>query len=124
VTLRVLVVDDDPAVRVALTRVLALHHTVESVGSADEALAVLERGDSFDAIVCDVVMPERSGLDLLADLKTRFPEYVSRVVLITGGAIAPELGRAVTEVQNEVVEKPFALNRIEAAIARASSRHG
>ena len=119
-----LVIDDDPAVRVALSRVLSLRHTVESVGSAKEALAVLESGGDFDAIVCDVVMPERSGLDLLADPRARFPDCVPRVVLITGGAIAPELGRAVDAVQNEVVEKPFALDRIEAAIARAAARRG
>jgi DNA-binding NtrC family response regulator len=121
VRFRVLVIDDDPAVRLALARVLSLRHDVESAGSADEALSKLASGTSFDAIVCDVVMPERSGLEFLAEVRARFPEVASRVVLITGGAIAPDVGRALKEVQNEIVEKPFALDRIEAAIARASS---
>lgn len=116
-----LVVDDDPAVRVALARVLSLHHTVDSAGSADDALDKLANGAEFDAIVCDVVMPERSGLEFLAEVRARFPELESRVVLITGGAIAPDVGRALKEVRNEIVEKPFALDQIEAAIARASS---
>jgi len=120
----VLVVDDDPAVRIALARVLSLHHDVESVGSAVEALAVLESGAAFDAIVCDVVMPERSGLEFLGDLRTRFPGMESRVVLITGGAIANGVARALTEVRNEVVEKPFTLDRIERAIVRASGASG
>lgn len=115
-----LVVDDDPAVRVALARVLSLHHNVDSAGSADDALAKLASGAEFDAIVCDVVMPERNGLEFLAEVRARFPELESRVVLITGGAIAPDVGRALKEVRNEIVEKPFALDQIEAAIARAS----
>lgn len=116
-----LVVDDDPAVRVALARVLSLRHTVDSAGSADEALGKLASGATFDAIVCDVVMPERSGLEFLAEVRARFPHLEKRVVLITGGAIAPDVGRALKEVRNEIVEKPFALDQIEAAIARAAT---
>lgn len=119
-----LVVDDDPAVRIALARVLSLHHEVESVGSAAEALALLAAGAAFDAIVCDVVMPERSGLEFLADVRARFPAMEAHVVLITGGAIANGVARALTEIRNEVVEKPFTLDRIEQAIARASGASG
>jgi len=120
----VLVIDDDPAVRVALARVLALRHSVESVGSAEQALALLGADPSFDAIICDVVMPEQSGLEFLAALRGLAPELARRVVLITGGTIASDVGRALAEVQNEVVEKPFALDHIEAAIVRASARRG
>lgn len=119
-----LVIDDDPAVRIALARVLSLSHEVTSAGSADEALALLDGGATFDAIVCDVVMPERSGLAFLADIEQRHPALAPRIVLITGGAIAPDVGRALARVGNEVVEKPFALDRIEAAIARASATKG
>ncbi|MCB9686133.1 MAG: response regulator [Alphaproteobacteria bacterium] len=85
---RVLLVDDEPALLRSLQRVLARRHDVQTAGSADEALRIIEEGARFDLVLCDVQMPRMSGLDLLARLTERHPDVARRVTLITGGLLS------------------------------------
>lgn len=81
----VLVVDDDPVSRYLLRHMLEREgHAVVDVGGVTEALAALAEGSEndtppIDLIVCDYLMPERNGLDLLAEKTSRQP-----FVLLTG----------------------------------------
>jgi CheY-like chemotaxis protein/biopolymer transport protein ExbD len=69
---RVLVIDDELPVASMLSRVLADQHDVHLATSAREALELLSRQD-FDVILCDLLMPGMSGMDLHAELATRAP---------------------------------------------------
>lgn len=90
---RVLVVDDDALVRKALARLLR-GHSVDVEHDARRVLERLERGEAdYDAIVCDLMMPSMTGWDFHAALEERFPEFVPRLIFLTGGAFTPE-GRA------------------------------
>ena len=81
----ILVVDDDPVSRYLLRHMLEREgHEVVDVDGVTEALAVLAKGSEnhpppIDLIVCDYLMPERNGLDLLAERTSRQP-----FVLLTG----------------------------------------
>ena len=90
---RVLVVDDDPLVSAALRRTLVREHEVEVVVSARRALELLTSpaGD-FDIILCDLMMPEMTGMELYAHVQTAAPERARRMVFITGGAYTPAAG--------------------------------
>src|SRR5579875_519997 len=66
---RVLVVDDEPAVRRALERALALErHEVTLASDGEEALDVLARGQT-DAVILDVLMPRLDGLEVCRRLR-------------------------------------------------------
>jgi signal transduction histidine kinase len=79
--LRVLVVDDEPALLRAFKRMLR-DHEVTTAPSGTRALELLEAGE-FDLVLCDVMMPGMSG----TELHRRVPESVARLfVFITGGA--------------------------------------
>ena len=79
---RVLVVDDNEGVLDLLRDVLGgLGHQVEVAESADEALGLIERG-SFDVVVADIVMPGRSGIELLHAVRAATPRVP--VIVITG----------------------------------------
>lgn len=113
---RVLVVDDDAAVAGALRRMLAAEHEVTVVTSGAEALANLRGGQHFDVILCDLMMPEMTGMDLYAELDNVSPELLDRMIFITGGAFSPTARQFLDEVPNQRFEKPFDIQNLRAAV--------
>jgi len=102
----VLIVDDEPAVGVALGRALR-EHDVTVVTSAQEALDLVVSKRSFDVILSDLMMPGMSGMDLYDELAGRCPQVVERMVFITGGAFTPAGIAFLERVPNLRLEKPF-----------------
>jgi two-component system response regulator HupR/HoxA len=77
----VLIVDDEARSREALARTLDEDFTIFAAADAEEALAVMEReGASVQLVVCDQRMPGRSGVALLTEIRSRWPETV-RIML-------------------------------------------
>ncbi len=105
--LRLLAVDDEPAVLRALSRVLRDHAEVHSVNSVDEAEALLRSDDRFDAVLLDLMLPGRSGVELLQTLQRTNPALARRVVMMTGGALTPEAAALLEELGDAVLQKPF-----------------
>ena len=103
---RVLVVDDEPLVGMAVRRAIGGDHDVEVVTSARAALERLG-AERFDAVVCDLLMPEMTGMDLLEAVSERFPEIAERMLFVTGGAFTPAARRFVEENRERCLEKPF-----------------
>jgi signal transduction histidine kinase/ActR/RegA family two-component response regulator len=114
----VLVIDDDPLVVRSLTRLLQGHHEVEALTDAREGLARVLSGERFDAILCDVMMPEMSGVDFYQALVARVPEQAARVVFVTGGAFSPETRAFLEAGQHRVVEKPVTRGTLFNALLR------
>jgi signal transduction histidine kinase len=115
---RVLVVDDEELICMTLGRVLAHTHDVVTTTRAREALARIASGESFDLILCDLMMPELSGMDLYAEVKKVAPAQAERMVFLTGGAFTPRAQAFVQEVSNPFVEKPFDVDRLLELIQR------
>lgn len=110
--LRVLVIDDDPAVVAFLTEELAAHHDVDGETSARAALARL--GD-YDLVIADVEMPELRGTELLRASRTP-------MLMITAFA-TPELERQLLAMgARGVLAKPFSIARLLAAISTSIAR--
>ena len=104
---RILVVDDEEAIRKTLTRLFGQQHEVVSVASGREARAMLERDPAFDLILCDLMMPLLSGMDLHAWLVASAPALAARVVFISGGAFTDSAAEYMATVSNLMVDKPF-----------------
>ena len=73
----------------------------------DERLDLLGTGQRFDVIFSDLMMPEMSGMDFYQELTRSFPEVVSQVVFISGGAFTPSAHAFIDAVPNRRIEKPF-----------------
>jgi len=69
-----LIVDDEPLFASSLRRVLASEHVVTVANSGRAALDRLRRGERFDVVLCDLMMPEMTGADLHAELLALAPE--------------------------------------------------
>jgi CheY-like chemotaxis protein len=115
---RVLVIDDEPAIGIALRRTLQDDHDVEAVTSARSALDLLDAGRRFDVILCDMMMPEQTGEGLHAELAGRLPDQAERMVFLTGGAFTPRARAFLDGVNNLCLEKPFDGDAVRALCAR------
>jgi PAS domain S-box-containing protein len=103
---RILVVDDEAGIRAAMVRILRGHDVVQAV-SGGEAQKILEADQAFDLILCDMMMPVMSGVDLHEWLLTTHPELAKQIVFITGGAFTPKAREHLSKVSNIRIEKPF-----------------
>ncbi len=104
---RILAIDDEELVLSTIARLLAREHDVTCLASAREALALLERGDRFDLVLCDVMMPDRNGIELFQELLRSHPDDAGRVVFVTGGGASPVVDDFLRSIRNRCVDKPF-----------------
>jgi len=114
---RILVVDDEPKIAAAIRRTLAAEHEVVTATRAAEALERIEDGARFDVILCDLMMPDMTGMDLFGELSKVAPEQARRVVFLTGGAFTPRARAFLDEAPNLRLEKPFDTEELRKIIA-------
>jgi PAS domain S-box-containing protein len=110
--LRILVVDDEPSILRALQRALRDHH-VSIALSGSEALDVLDSGQDFELVFCDLMMANLSGMDLYEAVRQRYPGFESRFVFMTGGAFTPQAKEFLSAVPNPLMEKPFDIRAVQ-----------
>jgi two-component system NtrC family sensor kinase len=102
----ILVVDDELSVRRALRKILERGGmTVTEAGSAQEAFDLMERGESFDGVISDVLMPEISGLAFYDELIRRAPALTGRVVFLTGAAQDPQVQAPIEQRKVPLISK-------------------
>ena len=122
--LRVLVVDDEPAIRELLSRSLGRRgHSVIEAREGAEALRLIEADQEIDVIVSDVRMPGLDGAALLARLRETRPELARRVVFITGDAISAR-PPILEDEDLPVVLKPFQLDAVAALVEARVTKGG
>ncbi len=119
---RLLAVDDEALLLKAYRRMLSEHHDVETRVGAREALALFESDRHFDVVLCDLQMPEVSGAELYASVKTQWPELAERFVFITGGAFSPEARRFLDETAVARIHKPVHVAELLELIERRAAR--
>jgi signal transduction histidine kinase/ActR/RegA family two-component response regulator len=118
--LAVLVVDDDPVFRSVFTRRLSLDaRRVEAVGDGASALATVEAG-AWDLLCIDEGLPDRSGRDLVAEIRHR--GYAGAVVLVTGSATAPNDPTLLSAGIDAVLPKPCSDAELVRAVRTACAR--
>ncbi len=110
---RVLLVDDERAIRDALSRALGRRHDVVAVAGAVDAIAVLESDAAFDLVLSDVLMDRGSGADLHNWIALHRPALSRRLAFMTGGAFLPAAAEFVRGVRVPVIEKPVTVEQVE-----------
>ena len=125
---KVLVVDDERAIGEAIARMLGSEHDVVVETDASRALVRIARGELYDVIFCDLMMPNLSGMDFHQSLLSSSPETARRIVFMTGGAFSERSRAFLDDVANVSIEKPFRLNSIRTIANdyanRAAARDG
>ncbi len=112
--LSVLALDDDESLLRALERLLK-DYQVTTCRTVAGALA-LARERFFDIILCDVILPGRDGLSLVAELATSQPAQAERVILMTGGTLSIQEMHAIRSAGCPCIDKPFTAAQLAAVI--------
>jgi DNA-binding NtrC family response regulator len=116
----VLIVDDEASIRDFLTRWLqAWGYTVKAAESADEAIAVMSE-EPASIMLCDVMMPGRDGLALLAEVRQRWPK--TAVIMATALQDLQTVMRSRADGAVDYVTKPFGREPLHQALRRAEER--
>ena len=115
-TPHILIADDERSIRLALETGLAVNgFRVTAVRSGREALTALH-GQEFDAVVCDVFMPDGDGLSVVRELRAFSPTVP--IILITAQGSLELAVQAVAEGANDFVAKPFEIGALAALLRR------
>jgi CheY-like chemotaxis protein len=112
---KILIVDDEAPIARALGRALRTHDVVVLDRAAD-ALDAIRTGARFDAILCDLMMPEMTGEALHAALLDLAPDQAAAMIFLTGGATTSLALEFLARVPNARLEKPFELSTLGALI--------
>ena len=75
-------------------------------------------GELFDLILCDLMMPDMTGMDLHHELVQIAPEQANRMIFLTGGAFTPGARDFLATYPQEYIEKPFASANLRAIVRR------
>lgn len=114
---RILVVDDEPAIRSVLTTFLkSLGHEVEAFGSGREALA-RAAATGFDRVLLDLRMPDMSGDTVFAELQASDPDLAAGVIFVTGDLQSQATRSFLDATGRPVLTKPFLLDDLAALVA-------
>ena len=113
---RALVVDDDETIRDTLYELLSEHYICQTAETAEKAIARLQ-ADTYDVVLTDISMPGLSGLELLGQVRQRFPQ--TPVIVISGISDKEHAQGLIRLGAFDYLLKPFSLEEVEKSVKRA-----
>jgi PAS domain S-box-containing protein len=113
---RVAVVDDEAGVCRAIERLLDDEHEVDAFGNARELAERIAEGAHYDTILCDLMMPDMTGMELFGVLQRASPALAEGMIFMTGGTFTQEAQAFLNAVPNPRLEKPFETATLRAVV--------
>jgi CheY-like chemotaxis protein len=121
---RLLIIDDEVVFSGSLRRLFSNEHEVTVVNRGRDALDQLRAGERYHAILCDLVMPEVTGIELYLELQRLAPDQAERMIFLTGGAFSEKSQQFLDGIGNRWFEKPCNLEQLRAAVREVVVRNG
>ncbi|HWH02450.1 MAG TPA: ATP-binding protein [Gemmatimonadales bacterium] len=121
--LRVLLVDDEPALREAARRFLERSGIATDVAADGQAALEALGTRAYDVIISDVRMPGMDGRDFIARLRKDRPELLHRLILSTGDTFAEDTAGLVAETGVPTLVKPFDFDTLERIVRKTAGAH-
>jgi DNA-binding response OmpR family regulator len=104
---KILLIDDEEGIGLAIKRMFRKRHDVTVKTSGEDGLRELEDDSRFDAIICDLMMPGMTGMDVYRKVEEHWPELADRFVFISGRIDSPDVKAFVGEVGRPILKKPM-----------------
>lgn len=101
--IKILIVDDEEETREIFSRKLKKDYKIDTAPSVDKAMEKLDK-DQYQLVLSDLVMPEKSGIDLLTEVKEKYPQIP--VIVISGNASLSMVVKAMQMGASDFIEKP------------------
>lgn len=115
---RVLVIDDEQLLGQTIQLGLEGTMTVELETSGQRGLDRILSEESFGLVLCDLSLPDLSGIQIYARVKSERPEMTKRFVVMTGGAVSRESRDFLDNYRGPLLNKPFTLTQVETLVTR------
>jgi CheY-like chemotaxis protein len=117
---KILIIDDEISVARTLKALLDNEHDVSLAENGAEALAAIaaSEGSGFDVIMCDLMMPGMSGMELYETIRRKQPGLEQRMVFMTGGVSMEPAREFLATCLNLTFEKPFDFERLRRTLRR------
>ncbi len=117
---KVLLVDDDPVIRVLVSEYLASHgHDVSAIASGEECLSKL-KDMTPDIVLLDLIMPTMTGIDVLKNLQTTNNPRDFKVIMLSANTNSDEMLKANNVEVDGYLTKPFEIKDILEAVEESS----
>jgi PAS domain S-box-containing protein len=110
---RLLIIDDEPMLLRAMQRALETEHEVVTSSDPRQALALLHEDQTFDLVLCDLLMPGLTGMDVYEQVLGSAPALARRFLFLTGGAFTPRAADFLRSVPHPRLEKPFRFDELQ-----------
>lgn len=104
---RILVIDDEPLLLKLIQKTLSTDHDVTVKESSVDAFRFLKTHPNFDVILCDLMMPEMSGVEFFEKMTDQIPELAHKFVFMTGGAFTQSSMDFISAANSQKIDKPF-----------------
>lgn len=116
---RILIVDDEPQVCEMLgTHLSQAGHDVVTAGNGKEAIKRLNE-EAFDLIICDIIMPEQDGLEVLLHVRRHRPNTKLLAISVPGNELLLQSAKGLGAWR--ILSKPFTMEQITKAVDQAAS---
>lgn len=116
---RILIIDDENLALFTLREILEEHgHDITEASDGEQGLA-LQAASPFDLVVTDTIMPRKTGLDVIRELKRDFPDL--KIICVSGSARSSNIDLLVKAKEygaDEAIGKPFTEDQLIAAVNR------
>ncbi len=120
--MRILMIDDEPMLLRALESALGDSHDVLTAHGGAAALEMLALDRAFDLVICDLQMPGIDGVAVYEALATSAPPLLSRLVIMSGGAVTSRASQFLATTRPRVLGKPIDIDQV-LALARETEPH-
>lgn len=114
---RILLVDDEAPIRRAMTHLLQPAHEIIVADGGEAALHQVRSDGRFDVILCDLMMPHMTGMDLFERLREEAPDLAKRTIFMTGGAFSQRSSQFLATSGCIHIQKPFDRDTLARALA-------
>ena len=116
-SLRVLVVDDEPIIRLLFSMILKNNAEVKTVATAEEALDEIEE-QHYDLCFLDINLPGMTGLDAMKIINERSPKM--KVAIMTGSSLDEAMKEQIEDFVYSLIEKPYGISDIMEVVDRVA----
>jgi CheY-like chemotaxis protein len=82
---------------------------------------LLEKGETFDVMLCDLMMPEMSGMDLHALVAKKWPDLARKTAVLSGGAFSERAQSFIETSGLKCLDKPFSIRELVDAVTRLAA---
>lgn len=109
---RFLAIDDEPQLLDIYRRLFTKEHELITARSGALAIEILQTDPNFDCIICDVIMPEISGIDIYNWLLEKDPKLIKKLLFVSGGSFTNKTRSFQAQVDAPFLQKPFSTNEL------------